>query len=222
MADLFLTRDQQGQNLFEKDEVELAAERFESAERKGYTYAEMGQLEEAAIAYSQEANATGFYNLGVVYSRMGNAEAARQAFSAALELDPELDQARRNLRTVETALDSVNRIRGISGDQIPDEKQRPQEFQEYSQSPEEQEQAQQSDQTYKGKGDIQETVTREVDETSIDFFEQGESPPLLDQNEARQTLLRQVEENPSIFLRRKFAHQYRNRNKRVEPLEEDW
>ncbi|MCK4746600.1 MAG: VWA domain-containing protein, partial [Bacteroidales bacterium] len=122
VADLFLTRDQQGQSLIEKDKMELASERFESGEWKGYTYAEMGQFEEAAIAYSHEANATGFYNLGVVYARMGNAEAARQAFNAALELDPELDQARRNLEIVDTVIDSVNRTRGISGDQIPDEK----------------------------------------------------------------------------------------------------
>ena len=222
LADLFLTRDQQGQRLYEKDETETAAERFESGEWKGYTYVEMGHLEEAAIAYSQEANATGFYNLGVVYARMGDAEAARQAFNAALELDPELEQAMRNLEAVETAIDSVNSAKGKTGAQDPDEKNDPQEFQEYSESPDEKEQAQQSDETYKGKGDVQESVTREIDETAIDFFEQGESPPKLDQAETRQTLLRQVEEDPSIFLRRKFAHQYRNRTKKAEPLEEDW
>jgi hypothetical protein len=111
---------------------------------------------------------------------------------------------------------------GGSGSDTPEPYQ-PEEFQEIAQSPgEKDEQAQQSDQTYQGRGDVTEMGTKEVDENSLDFFDTGGEPAPFDQEAARQSLLRQVEEDPSIFLRRKFAHQIRKRINQPEGNEEDW
>jgi hypothetical protein len=66
--------------------------------------------------------------------------------------------------------------------------------------------------------------TREIDENSIDFFDTGGEPAPFNQESARQSLMRQMEEDPSVFLRRKFAHQYRKQQQTKAPvkIEEDW
>lgn len=61
-----------------------------------------------------------------------------------------------------------------------------------------------------------------MDESTIDFFDTGSEPPSMDQQGARQSLLRQMEEDPSLFLRRKFAHQLRNRKEKPEAPDEKW
>lgn len=218
--DLFRTRDQQGKRLFEKGETEEAAERFESVRWKGYAFAQAGDLKKATEAYSGETNAEGFYNLGVLYARMGDAESAREAFSAALEMDPELEVARENLERVESLLDSL----GLSGPEGSGDNQgsKPENFVDPGKISENQEQAQQSDQTYKGKGDVTEMGSKEIDESLIDFFETGGDPVPFDQQGASQSMLRQVEEDPSLFLRRKFAYQLRNRVQKLEAGEEKW
>ncbi|MEN8201589.1 MAG: VWA domain-containing protein [Bacteroidota bacterium] len=222
MADLFRSRDQQGQQLFEKGEMEEAAERFESANRKGYAFAQAGELEKAAEEYSRETNADGFYNLGVVYARMGDAEAAREAFASALEMDPEMEVARENLERVDLVLDSLFLVGERESGAPEDEKKKPEKFVEPGKISEEQEQAQESDEKFEGKGDVQEMGSKEVDESTIDFFDTGGEPAPFDQQEAKQSLLRQVDEDPSIFLRRKFAHQLKNRKQKPERSEETW
>lgn len=221
MADLFRTRDQQGQHLMEKEKVEQAADRFESGERKGYAYAQSGYLEEAIEAYSQESNAKGFYNQGVLYARMGNATAAGEAFRAALELDPEMEPARENLERVDQVLDSLF-LAGELETGAREEKKKPEKFEDPGKLAENQEQAQESEQKYQGQGDVTEEGNKEVDENAIDFFDTGGDPAPFDPQGAKQSLLRQVEEDPSIFLRRKFAFQLKNRSKKPEPGEEDW
>ncbi len=220
MADLFRTRDQQGQHLLEKGYAGEAAERFESAARKGYAYAQAGEPEKAVEAYSRETNADGFYNLGVLYVGMGDVEAAREAFVAALEMDPGMDVARANLERVDHVLDSL--FLAGERDALKDEDQKPDQFEEPGKQAENQEQAQESDQKFEGKGDVEEMVTKEADEASIDFFDTGGEPAPFDQQEAKQSLLRRVDEDPSIFLRRKFAHQLRNRTQKPIATEESW
>lgn len=222
MADLFRTRDQQGEKLMEQGAPGEAAERFESDYRKGYAYAEAGQLEEAIEAYGYETNANGFYNLGVLYARTGDPDAAREAFQAALELDPELQVASNNLDRVDQVLDSLFLIGERESGAPGDEPQKPDTFEEPGKLAEDQEQAQDSEQTYKGKGDVTEMGSRELDESTIDFFDTGGEPAPFDPQGAKQSLLRQVEENPSLFLRRKFAHQLRNRTDKPEAGEESW
>jgi len=218
---LFRTRDQQGQRLYQKGEWENAGSRFESAAWKGMAYAEAGDLDKAVDAFSRETNAAGFYNLGVVYVKMGDAEAARDAFQAALELDPELQPAEKNLQVVNHVLDSIHMVLAENGEH-PEDTHQPEKFQETQESPDEKEKAEQSDETYKGKGDVTEMGTREVDEESVDFFDTGNQPVPFDQEGTPQALIRQMEENPSVFLRRKFAHQLRKRKPSETTDEEDW
>ena len=222
MADLFRTRDQQGEQLMLKGEHEQAAERFESDRWKGYAYAEAGDLEEAIQAYGYETNAEGFYNLGVLYALNGDADAAREAFRIALEMNPEMVSAKDNLERVDQVLDSLHLIGERETGAPEDETQKPDRFEEPGKIAEGQEQAQESDQKIEGKGDVTEEGNKEVDESTIDFFDTGGEPAPFDPQGAKQSLLRQVEEDPSLFLRRKFAHQLRKRTQKPDISEESW
>lgn len=222
MGDLFRTRDRQGEKLMEKDAFEEAARRFESDSWRGYAYAEAGNLKEAIVAYGYETNAPGFYNLGVLYARDGNIDAAREAFRAALELDPDLAVARNNLERVDQVLDSLVLIGERSTGAPEDEEDKHEEFEDPGKISENQEQAQDSDQQFQGKGDVNEIGSKELDESTIDFFDTGGEPAPFNSEGARQSMLRRVEEDPSLFLRRKFAYQLRNRTEKPEASEESW
>ena len=100
-------------------------------------------------------------------------------------------------------------------------KNQPKTFQENFDQPDEKDVAQKSDEKYAGKGDVQEMESFEVDEDEIDIFEFDERQ-VMSREEAQQTLLRQVTEDPSIFLRRKFAYQNRKRKVKVVRPVEDW
>jgi len=221
LEDQFFTKDQKAQRLLDKGENERAALAFESGLHQGYAYYEMGDMEKAAEAYSNDVSPEGFYNLGVVYSQMGDLEAAQQAFDAALQQDPKFEKANTNLVLVTKTIDSLALIKAIEEGKSCEASGDPKEFQEYNEQPDEKDVAQESDEKYEGKGDIQEMVTKEVDESTIDIFEFDETI-VIDKNAAKQTLLRQVTEDPSLFLRRKFAYQNKNRGKTVRKSTEAW
>ena len=221
MADLFYTKDQQAAKMYGKGEKEKAAENFESKAWKGYTYFELDSLDQAMAAFSEDVSAEGFYNQGVVYTKMGDLEAAQQAFNTALELNPDLDIAHQNLEVVTAVIDSIKIAQGLPLEQSLNSKNNPKDFQEYTETQGEKDVAQKSDKKYEGKGDIQEMVSKEVDETTIDIFEFDQNAAI-SQEDAQQTLLRQVTEDPSLFLRRKFAYQNKNRKEKVKLPAEPW
>ena len=221
LEDQFFTKDQKAQRLFDKGEIERAAQTYESGFHQGYAYYEMGDLAKAVEAYSNDVSPEGFYNLGVVYAQMGNLEAAQQAFDAALQQDPKFEKANSNLILVTKTMDSLALIKASEEGKSPETSGNPKEFQEYNEQPDEKDSAQESDEKYKGKGDFQEMVTKEVDESTIDIFEFDETI-VIDKDAAKQTLLRQVTEDPSLFLRRKFAYQNKNRGKTIEKPTEAW
>ncbi|WP_115461949.1 VWA domain-containing protein [Winogradskyella aurantiaca] len=211
LSELFFTQDQKAERYLKKGDSIIAAETFKSSDQKGFLYYQMGDLEKAAQAYSDDVSAEGFYNLGVVYYKMGDYVAAQQAFNSALEIDPNMQIASENLDKTATAIEILNANAELGTEKAKDPLRDPEEFQEYTDSPDEKDSAQKSDKTYEGKGDITEMGSKEVDENTIDVFEFDENA-VIDKEAAKQTLLRQVTEDPSIFLRRKFAYQVRGKN----------
>jgi len=221
LSEAFYTHDQQAQRMLEKGDTLGAAERFDDGMQKGYYYYQAGDLESAAEAYGTDVSAEGFYNLGVIYAKMGDYEAAQQAFNSALEVDPELGRAQVNLSKTKSTLDSIALAQGLPIGSSDDPSSNPEEFQDYTEMPDEKDTAQDSEEKYDGEGDIQEMKTEEVDENTIDIFEFDENV-VIDKDAAKQTLLRQVTEDPSLFLRRKFAYQNKNRKKPITKPKEAW
>lgn len=217
----FFTKDQKAQLLYNKGEKEKAAATYESGDLIGYTYYELGNLEKALEGYSNDVSPKGFYNLGIIYAEMGDLEASQQAFSTSLELDPEFQLAKSNLGSITQTIDSIEVAKALAEGRSIEDSSNPTEFDDYTESLDEKEYAKKSEERYEGEGDIQEMETFEVDESTIDIFE-FDATLVIDKDEAKQTLLRQVTEDPSLFLRRKFAYQNYKRKQTIKKMEEQW
>ncbi|MBU0479722.1 MAG: VWA domain-containing protein [Proteobacteria bacterium] len=102
--DLWLTRDQQAAKAMQKNDFSGAAETFREPGWKGAARYRAGDYEKAAEMFSGLESADGFYNLGNALAKGGQLNEAIQSYKKALELAPEMNDARDNLELVEKLL----------------------------------------------------------------------------------------------------------------------
>ncbi|NQD91830.1 VWA domain-containing protein [Pseudomonas sp. CrR25] len=102
--DLWLRPDQQGQRLLEAQRPAEAAERFSDPQWQGLALYQAGEHAGAAERFAQGEDAAAHYNRGNALARSNELEAALDAYSRALELQPELSQALKNKALVEELL----------------------------------------------------------------------------------------------------------------------
>ena len=98
---LWQTPDQQGQTALETGDSKQAAELFENPLWQGQAEQQHGDLEAAAEAFASANSAAGFYNQGNVLAKSGKLDQALAAYDRALEMNPELENARFNRKLVE-------------------------------------------------------------------------------------------------------------------------
>jgi Ca-activated chloride channel family protein len=161
----------------------------------------------------------GAYNLGLAYYKNGDYAAAGLAFGKAVEMNPDMGDARANqtlMQQMAIGTDEVN----------------PEEAEEAA--------AEQTDQNIENKDmeDLggggqeatkedmekerkEETATtdirkgKELDEVP-DNFESGK------QDESQKILMRKVDDDPALFLKRKFAHQLKTKGNKPENEGIEW
>jgi Ca-activated chloride channel family protein len=102
--DLWLTPDQQGARLLQKNQPAAAAERFADPQWQGISLYEAGDYAEAAGRFNQGDRAIDHYNRGNALARNGDLEAAVDAYDTALERQPDLTPALQNKALVEDLL----------------------------------------------------------------------------------------------------------------------
>ncbi len=98
---LWQTPDQQGQEALQADNPEQAASLFENPLWRGEAAKQHGDYESAAQAFEKAGSASGFYNQGNALAHAGKLDESLAAYNKALELDPELENARFNRDLVE-------------------------------------------------------------------------------------------------------------------------
>lgn len=101
--DLWQTRDQQAQQKLAED-PKAAAELFESIEHKAFAQARAKDFANAAENFAKADSAQGHYNRGNALAYAGKLEEAISAYDKALELAPEMQDARDNKALVEELL----------------------------------------------------------------------------------------------------------------------
>lgn len=227
-ADLWLSPDQQGQRLLEAQRPAEAAEHFEDFRWRGLALYEAGDYADAAQAFAQGDDAADHYNRGNALARQNELEAAIDAYDQALERDPELAAAQHNKALLEDLL----RQRQKSSDDGKSESS-PQQNQSPGDSSEPQTQSKDSaqDDEQSAERDSKPTAsaqTPEQNETGKPTGSQSDSPasasgdtsetnpvtagPLGEERrQALEQWLRQIPDDPSELLRRKFWYQQQQR-----------
>lgn len=222
--DLWLRADQQGQRLLEAQQPAAAAQRFKDPRWQAQALYQAGEYAAAAERLAMGESASDHYNRGNALARSNELEAAVDAYTQALELQPDLQQAQHNKALVEQLLRQNQQQQQNQSDnpQQPEQQQnQPSSQPQAGQAdPAAQQQAGQSPATPAAPDDQPEQATQPGTQPGTD--EAAETPqeddgssgdaqisnaePALD-GERRQALeqwLRQIPDDPGELLRRKF------------------
>ena len=108
-----LTPDQQAWRTYQKGDLDTAAAQFRDPMWKGVALFEAGEFDQAAGVFAGFDTADGAYNRGNALLMRGGYEAAAEAYSRALELRPEWDDA---LTNRDIALGRAERLKQEGGE----------------------------------------------------------------------------------------------------------
>ncbi|MEG0967697.1 MAG: VWA domain-containing protein [Pseudomonas sp.] len=214
--DLWLRPDQQGQRLLEQQRPNEAAQHFEDRQWKGLALYEAGDYDAAARLFAQGNSAADHYNRGNALARSGELEAALDAYEQALERQPELQPALSNKALVEQVL---QQRQAEQPEQPPEENQQSDpsaqtdsSSTQNNQDPASEKPSQQPSDTHKDENSTSEQAQNQADSADDDETTRPPQRPLdstldAEQRQALEQWLRQIPDNPSELLRRKFWYE---------------
>ncbi|TAJ15500.1 VWA domain-containing protein [Marinilabiliaceae bacterium JC017] len=218
------TNDYLGQHFYKSDRFEDAADRFGSLPHKGVAYYKAGNYEAAVAVFALDSSDAGHYNRGLALTHMGRFEEASEAFTLALESNPDLEVARKSLVQSEQLIrqrDSVSQLMGETTKMKEPDKKTPLKERKASGKDEELTSGTEVDEL----PDHGDRVTDEV-ETNITKAEEMEHPEEMQQQgqqkEAQNIMLRKISADPGEFLRRRFKFQKEKYYEDVTEGEEVW
>ncbi|NER63268.1 VWA domain-containing protein [Pseudomonas sp. MAFF212427] len=213
--DLWLRPDQQGQRLLQQQRPAEAARRFQDPQWKGLALYQAGDFAAAAREFARANSASAHYNRGNALARSGELEAALDAYEQALELQPEFDAAQANKALVEQQLRRQPEPPQPAASNEPAQA-RPDLPSDASSS------AQQSSSTDSSQGEPKAEdnadprhSTEQQQQAGTPADEDTTRPPQrptdsnldAEQRQALEQWLRQIPDNPSELLRRKFWYE---------------
>ena len=161
-------------------------------------------LLQAIEAFEQDTTAMGAYNLGLAYYKNGDYAAASLAFGKAIEIDPEMETAKNNQQVAQRIMEGTNEVDPEEATEAP-KKQTAQNIENKDQEDlgGGGQEATEEDMKKERKEETVGTDMRtgkEMDEVPPDF-ESGKS------ENSQKVLMRKVDDDPSLFLKRKFKYQ---------------
>ncbi|MEA1604340.1 VWA domain-containing protein [Pseudomonas spirodelae] len=237
--DLWLRADQQGQRLLDAQQPAEAAQRFNDPRWQGLALYQAGDYPAAAERFANGDTASDHYNRGNALARSNELEAAIDAYTQALELQPDLAQVQKNKALVESVLQQKQQQQDQSDDsQEPTDAQSPPSEPPQTGKPEHNAQ-QQPEQTPASQGESQDEPAEPGQKPAQPVPDDGtEKPPASpveddgDSNEEqianaeptldgerRQALeqwLRQIPDDPGELLRRKFRLEQQQRQEQLQ------
>ena len=220
-TDLWLRPDQQGMRLLQQKQPLQAIEHFSDPLWQGLALYQAGDYAGAALRFAEVNNASAHYNRGNALAMNGELAAAIDAYEQALELQPELQAAAQNKALVEQLLEQQQAQ--AQAEQTPEPPPAPAESEtplSTSAQGASSTTAQNEDNS-PASGSTTETPANEqlAPGTAPNAeAEPGEEPPTRppapaanqtdeEQRQALEQWLRQIPDNPSELLRRKFWYE---------------
>lgn len=236
--DLWLRRDQQGAAAYLAGEADKAAELLDDAHWRGLALYKINRYTEALETLPAEGDAVLHYNRGNALAVSGKLQAALNAYDAALELNPSMEDAGHNREIIRQLLEQAEQAeQGESGEGSPDgENQQAQQSDQRQNNQQQQSSAQNSEDSSEGSSAQQDAEEEAAEEQSAASTENGENgedgeeadaerdlsallregsaDPESERRQALDTFLRQVpDDHPAQLLRKKLQYQHRERQR---------
>jgi Ca-activated chloride channel family protein len=212
--DLWTTDDYKAQQYFDNGNYEQAAPLFTDPLRKGIAYYNGEDYARAIQSFEMDSSAQGRYNLGLAYYKIGNLNSAKRAFDEAVSLDSTFTNASINAsRTTDLIAlrrDELGDVEEASADEAAAENIQNTDPEDLGGGGQE---ATDEDMKKERKEETVATDIRkgkELEEVPDDF----KGGP---QDNSQKVLMRKVDDDPAIFLRRKFRYQVKV--KQIKPKE---
>jgi Ca-activated chloride channel family protein len=218
-ADLWFTKDYQAQKLYDKGDFGEAAKLFTDPLHKGTSFFKAGNYEQAIKYFAEDTTAMGAYNLGLAYFKNGDFAAAEIAFGKAVEMNPELQDAKTNQLRTQQIMHGINSANPEDAEEF-----KPEEVAENIENKDTEDlggggqEATKEDMQKERKEETVNTDVRkgkELDEVPDDF-ESGK------RDNSQKVLMRKVDDDPALFLKRKFVHQVKTKNIQPKTDRNEW
>ena len=220
-TDLWLRPDQQGMRLLQQKQPLQAIEHFSNPLWQGLALYQAGDYAGAALRFAEVNNASAHYNRGNALAMNGELAAAIDAYEQALELQPELQAAAQNKALVEQLLEQQQAQ--AQAEQTPEPPPAPAESEPPLST------SAQGASSTTAQNEDNSSASSSTTETPANEqpapgtapnaeAEPGEEPPTRppapaanqtdeEQRQALEQWLRQIPDNPSELLRRKFWYE---------------
>ncbi len=213
-ADLWQTRDQQGQEAFQAEEHERAAALFEDPSWQAAAQFRAGAYQDSAVTLDGLATPDAQYNRGNALAGAGQIGPAIEAYNLALEMDPEHEDARYNRDLLlQQPPQNQSDSSGSEGEDSEENEAEgsPQPSSAESTENDQPEDARATEQEQAGQPSSAEQAAAE--QPPAQELPQGELPTAGELEEwadeqAAEQWLRRIPQDPGGLLRRKFLYQY--------------
>ena len=217
--DLWLTQDFQAQKFYDLGDFEQAAELYTDPMHRGIAYYKSGFYKDAIKAFTQDTTPMGAYNLGLAYYKSGDYAAAGLAFGMAVEMNPAMGDAGKNQMLMEQLVAGTEEVKPEDAEEsVPAELEQNIENKDMEDLGGGGQEAMKEEMEKERKEENVNTDIRkgkELDEVP-ENFETGK------QDESQKILMRKVDDDPALFLKRKFAHQVKTKGIKPENEGKKW
>ena len=217
--DLWFTKEYQGQQAYNQQNYAEAALLFKDPINQGVSYFKQGDYLSAKVAFEKDSSNMGLYNLGLTYAKLGDLEKSQEIFEILVKKDASFGGVQENLNNLNKALIA---LKSSSPEEATLNEEKANAKNKQNKSPEdlsgggqeatkkdmEKERLEEETETDMRKG-------KELDELPEDFQSgSGEIP--------KNILMRKVDDDPSLFLTKKFRYQIKKKQVTAEKTQTDW
>ncbi|MCK5898363.1 MAG: tetratricopeptide repeat protein, partial [Methylococcales bacterium] len=235
--DLWETKNQQAQKLYQQKDFSNAAKTFTDPNWKAAAHYKAGEYDQAINALKNEKTADSFYNQGNALAKKGQLEQALNRYQQALALKKEDQDILHNKNLVEKALEKQQKEKQQqqkkNGSESKKDDNSPSKKGDKSQPSDNTNSKEQASEPQKNKEpnpESEKDKNKEAKAQKLSQKKPSEKQPQkqksdykLDENEqATQQWLNRIPDDPSGLLRRKFEYQYKLRQRNSEDNEKSW
>lgn len=202
--DWWYTKGYQGQKQYDEGNYAEAAELYEDPMHKGVAYYKAGNYTDAINEFSKDSTAQGAYNLGLAYYENGDFLSAERAFEKAEELDENFEAAKTNKLKVNQILQETSEASLEDATEALPEDRADNKFNDSSEDlsggGQEATEEDMKKERLEEETDTDIRTAEELDELPEDFKAEANDP-------SQKFLMRKIDDDPALFIKRKFKYQ---------------